>query len=130
MNNEKIMFTCETHVNEDTSNIVKYIQHDFKDEIQNFILNDDLLKIFDILINETKGLHVLEGIPRSGKTFFVKYLTHYLQTQGKNVLLTTTTTGVATLRLSNILVLYILNLEFLFVVIFLFYHNQVLYYNH
>jgi len=41
MNNEGIMFTCETHVNENTSNIVKYIQHDFKNEIQNFVLNDD-----------------------------------------------------------------------------------------
>jgi len=80
MNNEEIMFTCETHVNEDTSNILKYVQHDFKDEIKKFVLNDDQLKIFDILINETKGLHVLEGTPRSGKNFFVKYLTRYFQT--------------------------------------------------
>jgi hypothetical protein len=29
----------ETHVNEDTSNIIKYIQHDIKYEIQNFVLN-------------------------------------------------------------------------------------------
>jgi hypothetical protein len=29
MNNEEIMCTCETHVNENTSNIEKYIQHDF-----------------------------------------------------------------------------------------------------
>jgi len=41
MNNEKIMFTYETHVNEDTSNTIKYIQHDFKDEIQNFVFNHD-----------------------------------------------------------------------------------------
>jgi len=52
------------------------------------------------LINETKWLHVLEGTPRSGKKFFVKYLTLYFQTQGKNVLLTTTTRVVA-LRLSQ-----------------------------
>jgi hypothetical protein len=39
MNNEKIMFTYETHVNDNTSNIVKYIQHNFKDEIQNFVLS-------------------------------------------------------------------------------------------
>ncbi len=31
MNNDKIMLTYETHVNEDTSNTIKYIQHDFKD---------------------------------------------------------------------------------------------------
>ncbi len=36
-------------------------------------------KKIDILINETKGLYVLKGTPRSGKNFFVKYLTHYLQ---------------------------------------------------
>lgn len=57
------------------------------------------MKIFDILINETKGIHVLKGIFEGGKTFFVKCLTHYLQTQGKNVLLTTT--GTTTLRLSQ-----------------------------
>jgi len=82
------------------SNIVKYIRRDFKDEIQNFILNHDQLKIFDILTNETKGLYVLEGTFGNGKTLFVKYLTHYLQTQGKTLLLITTI-GVATLRLSQ-----------------------------
>ncbi len=101
MINEEIMFTCETHVNEDTSNIIKYIQHELKNEIQNIVLNDGQLRIFDILVNETKGLHVLEGILGSGKTFFMKYLTHYLQTQGKNVLLTTTTIGTTTLWLSQ-----------------------------
>jgi type II secretory ATPase GspE/PulE/Tfp pilus assembly ATPase PilB-like protein len=82
------------------SNIVKYIQHYFKDEIQNFVLNHDHLKIFDILTNETKELHVLKGTFGSGKTLFVKYLTHYLQTQGKNVFLITTT-GASILRLSQ-----------------------------
>jgi len=85
MNNGKTMFTCETHVNENTSNIVKYIQHKFEDEIQNFVFNHDQLKIVDILINETKGLCVLEGILGSGKKIIVKYLTHYIQTQSKNV---------------------------------------------
>jgi hypothetical protein len=37
MNNEEIMFTYEIHVNDDTSNIVKYIQHNLKDEIQNIL---------------------------------------------------------------------------------------------
>jgi ABC-type polar amino acid transport system ATPase subunit len=131
MINEEIMFTCETHVNEDTSNIIKYIQHQFKYEIQNFVFNEGQLKIFDILINETKELHVLEGILGSGKTFFVKYITHYFQTQGKNVLLTTITIGSTTLRLSqHACTIYILNLEFVFMVTFLFYHKQIIYYNH
>jgi ABC-type polar amino acid transport system ATPase subunit len=131
MINEEIMFTCETHVNEDTSNIIKYIQHQFKYEIQNFVFNEGQLKIFYILINKTKELHVLEGILGSGKTFFVKYLTHYFQTQGKNVLLTTITIGSKALRLSqHACTIYIFNLEFVFMVIFLFYHKQVIYYNH
>ncbi len=43
MINEEIMFTCETHLNEDTSSIIKYIQREFKDEIQIFVLNDGQL---------------------------------------------------------------------------------------
>ncbi len=45
--NNVYMFTC---VNEDKTNIVKYIQLDFKDEIQSFVLNHDQLKSFDILL--------------------------------------------------------------------------------
>ncbi len=52
------------------------------------------------MINETKILHILEGTFASGKIFFVKYLTQYLQTHGQNVLFTTTT-GATTLRLSR-----------------------------
>jgi hypothetical protein len=46
------------------------------------------------------GLHILERTPVSGKTFFIKYFTHPLQMQGKNVLLATTTTT-TTLQLSQ-----------------------------
>jgi len=35
------MFTYETHVNENISNIVKHIQHDFLNEIIFFVLNHD-----------------------------------------------------------------------------------------
>jgi ATP-dependent exoDNAse (exonuclease V) alpha subunit len=45
-------------------------------------------------------LHVLTGTPGSGKTFFVKYLAQYFQTQNKIVLLSATT-GAAALRLSS-----------------------------
>jgi hypothetical protein len=77
------------------SNITKYIQHDFKDEIQNCVFSFNQLKIFDILNKHSTRLHVLEGTPRSGKTLFWKYFTHYFQTQNKNLLLTTTTRGSA-----------------------------------
>jgi hypothetical protein len=46
-----------------------------------------------------KGLHVLQRPPRSGKTIFVKCLTHQRQLQGKKVLLIAIL-GVATLQLS------------------------------
>jgi len=52
------------------------------------------------LINETKGLHVLKGTPRSGKIFFVKDLTHYLHIQGENIFLIATI-RVASLQLSQ-----------------------------
>lgn len=41
--------------------------------------------MFHIVINEKKGLHVLEGTLGSGKKKIVKYLTCYFQTQGKGV---------------------------------------------
>jgi short-subunit dehydrogenase involved in D-alanine esterification of teichoic acids len=44
INNEGIMLTSETYI----YNIMKYIQRDFKDEIQNYVLSSNQLKIFDI----------------------------------------------------------------------------------
>lgn len=45
-----------------------------------------------------KGLHILQGPPRNGKTIFVKCLTHQRQLQGKKVLLIAIL-GVSTLHL-------------------------------
>ncbi len=45
------------------------------------------------------GLHILTSIPKSGKAFFVKYITQHFHMHDKNVLLSTTT-GSATLFLS------------------------------
>jgi hypothetical protein len=45
-------------------------------------------------------LHILEKTLGCGKTFFIKYFTHPLQMQAKNVLLITTTRD-TTLRLSQ-----------------------------
>jgi tRNA uridine 5-carbamoylmethylation protein Kti12 len=38
-----------------------------------------------------KALHVLTGTPGSGKIFFIKYITQYLQLKDKIVLLSGTT---------------------------------------
>ncbi len=65
INNEGIMLTCETYIH--IYNIRKYIQCDFKDEIQNYVLSSDQLKIFDIKNKHSIGLHVLEGTFGSGK---------------------------------------------------------------
>lgn len=43
LNNEKIMLISETNMNK-KSNIMKYIQHDFKDEIQNCVFSFNQLK--------------------------------------------------------------------------------------
>ncbi len=43
-------FTYETTMNEDVLKCIKYVEHDFKDEIQDRILNNDQMKIFEILI--------------------------------------------------------------------------------
>lgn len=45
-----------------------------------------------------KGLHILQGPPRNGKTIFVKCLTHQRQLQGTKVLLIAIL-GVSTLHL-------------------------------
>jgi hypothetical protein len=45
------------------------------------------LQIFELLINQPIGLHILEGILESDKTFFIKYFTQYFQVQNKNALL-------------------------------------------
>ncbi len=47
--------------------------------------------MLNVLSKNLTRLHVLEETLGSGKTFFIKYFTHYLQMQGKNVLLTSIT---------------------------------------
>ncbi len=66
---EIVKFTYETNMNEDVLKCIKYVELDFKDEIQDEILNNEQLKIFELLIKQSIGLHILEGTPRSGKTF-------------------------------------------------------------
>ncbi len=79
---------------------IKYVEHDFKDEIQDYTFNNEQLKVFELLIKQSTSLHILEGTLGSGKIFLIKYLTQYSQMQNKNVLLTTTT-GAVVLRLSQ-----------------------------
>jgi hypothetical protein len=76
---ENIKFTYETNMNEDVLKCIKYVELDFKDEIQDEILNNEQLKIFELLIKQSIGLHILEGTPRSGKTFLIKCFTQYFK---------------------------------------------------
>ncbi len=77
---------------------IKYVEHEFKDEIQDYTFNNEQLKVFELLIKQSTSLHILEGTLGSGKKNKIKYLTQYFQMQNKNLLLTTTT-RVVTLRL-------------------------------
>ncbi len=79
---------------------IKYVEHDFKDEIQDYTINNEQLKVFELLIKQSTSLHILEGTLGSGRTFLIKYLTQYFQMQNKNVLLTTTS-GAVVLGLSQ-----------------------------
>ena len=63
-------------------------------------LTPDQQRVFYVILQNPTGLYVLTGTPGSGKTFFVKYLAQYFQTQNKLVLLSATT-GAAALRLSS-----------------------------
>jgi hypothetical protein len=43
-------------MNEDVVKCIKYVELDFKDEIQDEILNNKQLKIFELLIKQSIGL--------------------------------------------------------------------------
>jgi type II secretory ATPase GspE/PulE/Tfp pilus assembly ATPase PilB-like protein len=57
---------------------ISCFQHDFSTEMQEASLNEEQQPIFDTIINHGPGLYFIEGIPGSGKTFFIKYLTNHL----------------------------------------------------
>jgi type II secretory ATPase GspE/PulE/Tfp pilus assembly ATPase PilB-like protein len=59
-------------------------------------LNDEQQRVFDSITQNPHGLHILTSTPKSGKTFFVKYITQHFHMHGKNVLLSVTT-GATTL---------------------------------
>jgi hypothetical protein len=70
---------------------IKYVEHDFKDEGKDYTLNNEQLKVFELLIKKSTCLHLLKRTPRSGKIFLIKYLTQYFQMKNRNVLLIATT---------------------------------------
>jgi hypothetical protein len=61
-------------------------------------LTDDQARIFDRLRDRTKDIHLVTISLRCGKSFFISYMKRHWATQGKNVLLTTTT-SIAMIRL-------------------------------
>jgi hypothetical protein len=79
--------------------IPKPFKHKFHPHISMMKLNDEQQRVFDSITKNPHGLHILASTPKSGKTFFVKYITHHFHMHGKNVLLLVTTC-VATLFLS------------------------------
>ncbi len=49
---ENMKFTYETNMNENLFKSVKYVEHDFKEEIQDEILNNEQLNILHNISNE------------------------------------------------------------------------------
>jgi primosomal protein N' len=78
---------------------INFPHHIFNDVFETSTLIKEQKHIFELLTSTNKRLHTLQGPPRSGKTFFVRYLIHQLQLQGKKVLLLITIRAIA-LRLS------------------------------
>jgi hypothetical protein len=64
---------------------MKYVEHDFKDEIQDHTLNNERLKVFELLIRQPTWLHKLEGTLGSGEKVFIKYFTQYFKMKNKNI---------------------------------------------
>ena len=64
------------------------------------VLTEEQQHVMDNILQNSHGLHILTSIPRSGKTFFVKYITQYFQKHDKKIILSATTWAV-TLRLSK-----------------------------
>jgi hypothetical protein len=48
---------------------IKYVEHDFKDEIQDYTFNNEQLKVFELLIKQSTSVHILEGTLGSGRIF-------------------------------------------------------------
>ncbi len=93
-NISNINLTCEINMDEIT---LKPIKYEFNDEIKNHKLNDKGLHIFEFLIKQPIMWkeHISEGTLENGKTFFIKYFTHYFQMQNRNLLLISSTRVVA-----------------------------------
>ncbi len=66
---ENTKFTHETNFNEDVVKCIKYVEHDFKDEIQDYTFNNEQLKVFELLIKQSTSVHILEGTLGSGRIF-------------------------------------------------------------
>jgi hypothetical protein len=71
-------------------------RHDFAHDIANAVLTDEQQVVFNAIMAQPYGVHVISGCPGSGKTFLTKYITHHLQLQSKRVLLSATTGAAAT----------------------------------
>jgi DNA replication protein DnaC len=78
----------------------KHVSHNFDIQISEMTLTQEQEGVLDSIMANPEGLHVLTGTPGSGKSFFIKYITQYLQLKGKTILLSGTT-GATARRLSK-----------------------------
>ena len=68
-----------------------HIDHVFNIDIADMVLTEEQQHVMDNILQNSHGLHILTSIPRSGKTFFVKYITQYFQKHDKKIILSATT---------------------------------------
>jgi ABC-type multidrug transport system ATPase subunit len=79
----------------------KHVNYIFNTQMSVMTLTQEQERVLDFIMTNPKGLHVLTGTPGSGKSFFIKYIIQYLQSNNKTVLLSGTI-GAAARRLSRI----------------------------
>ena len=73
--------------------------HVFDIHIFDITLTNEQQYVLNNILHNPIGLHILIGTPRSGKTFFVKYMAQHFRLSQNNVFMCATT-GTVTLRLS------------------------------
>ena len=107
---QKLSFVCENPpissntLLSNTSDVLRpkmlKLVKEFK-ELGNAQLADEQSIIFETVLKDSIGMHIISGTPRSGKSFLIRYLSYHFISTNKTVLITAST-GTAATRLSSI----------------------------
>lgn len=103
LNNQKLSHIQRQQKMQPIPNPFKY---KFHPHISMMKLNDEQ-QVFDSITENPHGLHILASTPKSGKMFFVKYITQHFHMHGKNVLLSVTTSATTLFLSASIITVHI-----------------------